>query len=473
MKTSFIVYRKFLFAFVLLWGCFLSGCKDSSHINILIDERVELTSIVFRLAGAEEICQTGSACYVQTIESFFAQYKDHPLISFVKEQRERYDIGYSWIPSSAFLFRISDNRIVLNKDVDIKKYAENGWNYDSIIEYVSLMDSFFQETQFQVFYSEISELAKESIKKSKEIMKDIDSDWFKRYYGKPLEEIDCILGLSLGCNNFSLLELSDITEKPTIVMGCINEINGTPIIGEGYLPVLIHEINHIFANPLYEEYLECCVDSFSIVYPSISSYMEKIGYGNNAPDIALCEWLVNLCTVEYLIDNKDWHAQYEIEDLENRGFIWMNNSIHFMENFKNNRDKFISFESFMPYIVNYVKCLPSHFEDIMLQYYARCPYVESTFPPSGSYVSNTIDKICFSFSMPMDHNFGFKPIAGMETIDTKKAYWSKDSKTLIVPLSTPMISGKKYGIELISYVYISNETKHRLNSNFQYTLISQ
>ena len=50
-----------------------------------VDQRVELVSIVFRLAGAPEYNHNMNASYVEKIRMHYEPYKDHKIIEFVKK----------------------------------------------------------------------------------------------------------------------------------------------------------------------------------------------------------------------------------------------------------------------------------------------------------------------------------------------------------------------------------------------------
>ncbi len=66
-----------------------------------IDERVELLSIVFRLAGNEEYNNTQFKIYTDDIHHHFDPFKDHPLIVFAKDLVRENHIGYDAVMSMA------------------------------------------------------------------------------------------------------------------------------------------------------------------------------------------------------------------------------------------------------------------------------------------------------------------------------------------------------------------------------------
>lgn len=66
-----------------------------------VDERVEIVSIVFRLAGAEEYSQNYNKKYTTDINTYFEPYKNSEIIEFIKENRNKNGLGYDAVMSMA------------------------------------------------------------------------------------------------------------------------------------------------------------------------------------------------------------------------------------------------------------------------------------------------------------------------------------------------------------------------------------
>lgn len=74
--------RETLIGVVLVIGCmmFVSICgakEKNPSILVKIDSRIELMSIIFRMAGNAEYRQGRIASYVQDVDRHFAAFKDH------------------------------------------------------------------------------------------------------------------------------------------------------------------------------------------------------------------------------------------------------------------------------------------------------------------------------------------------------------------------------------------------------------
>ena len=101
----------------------------------IVDERLELSSIVFRLAGAEEYVCDGVPQYMKEIDEYFAPYKDHKLISYIRTTlREQQEIGYDAVASSAFYLKIENGRVGIADEAKLAEYLEREKRWNKILQ---------------------------------------------------------------------------------------------------------------------------------------------------------------------------------------------------------------------------------------------------------------------------------------------------------------------------------------------------
>ena len=58
--------------------------NSTRSINVKVDPRVELMSIIFRLAGNPEYNRSQFFAYVGDIEKHFGQFKEHPVVELAR-----------------------------------------------------------------------------------------------------------------------------------------------------------------------------------------------------------------------------------------------------------------------------------------------------------------------------------------------------------------------------------------------------
>lgn len=89
---------------------------------------------------------------------------------------------------------------------------------------------------------------------------EIDLDWFESFYGKPFDpNIGIFLSLTNDSNHYAFDE--------GILMGASCDNNGNPFFNTYNYFVLLHEINHHYTYPLFEdnwESMESAAERFPI-----------------------------------------------------------------------------------------------------------------------------------------------------------------------------------------------------------------
>ena len=98
---------------VILFLLFLVSYSTWAQINITTDERIELTSVVFRLAGVPEYNDGEVTSYNTTIDEYFEDYKDHALFEYIRKLRNEDRLGYASVAASAFYITIQDGTVTI------------------------------------------------------------------------------------------------------------------------------------------------------------------------------------------------------------------------------------------------------------------------------------------------------------------------------------------------------------------------
>ena len=128
--------KKTFFIIALLLNSFAIFAQEI-YEKPVVDERVELMSIVFRLAEANEYVTNFVPLYVNEIDRYFAKYKNHPLIEYSKKLRKEYRVAYGNVAALAISTEIKKSKISLRKDIQLETLGR--WHIDSIPKYIVLL----------------------------------------------------------------------------------------------------------------------------------------------------------------------------------------------------------------------------------------------------------------------------------------------------------------------------------------------
>lgn len=337
------------FVILVLLSTILQACNQEESLikKPEVDKRVELVSIVFRLAGNEEYNPTNFKFYTDRLERHFAPYKNHDLILFAKKLQDEKSISYD-APMSLAIF-LDDN---LDPIREFTESTLDRWSKDDAVEFVRLLKKFYLDAKCAVFFDNNQDLYKKVADRFTSVYKDIDLGWYSTFFGnKPTGKFKIVITLGNGGNSYgpSLIN-SGGNKEVYALMGIWNfDDSGMPRFNvDEYLPILIHEFNHSFVNPLLEENKDIFRANGEKIFEILKYEMAQQAYVNW--EIVLNEALVRAAVIRYYIEHNA--TQSVIDDLFrielSRGFLWIKELVSELENYDANRDIYPTLESYMP-----------------------------------------------------------------------------------------------------------------------------
>ena len=138
-----------------------------------VDKRIELLSIVFRLAESPEYSSQAFKLYTDRIEKHFEKHKKHELIQFTKSVVTDNYVGYDAVMTMAI--NLDDNLKLLSDVKDVWQQDQR-WNKENAEKFVSLLQKFCDDTEFDTFFNYNANIYNETIKCYTSIYERIDLD---------------------------------------------------------------------------------------------------------------------------------------------------------------------------------------------------------------------------------------------------------------------------------------------------------
>lgn len=417
-----------------------------------VNECFELTSVVFRMAGAPEYVNNDIPDYANDIDSYFSRYKNHKIINFVQGQRAKNGVSYNAVSSAAALLEIVDGKVRVKEKGDYARISniDCRWSEESFRKFVTYLNDFYRQTGFNRFYSQHADLYKISASRLDAILKDINLNWFQSFFGKEIESPFVVVSLCNGPHNYAFIGADN---RPGIVIGSGADVQGLPVYDKKIAFIVMHELLHNYTNSRIINYWDQIASSSEIIYSHVKNNMAKLAYGD--VQVAMIEWLNNLCAISYFQENPISEISVDrlIAQHQTIGFIWMERSVRFMKHFYDNRNRFVSFDEFMPRLMDFVNYTAKDFERVQAEYQNRNPYVVDTYPVSGGSVSSELSEIEIRFSEPMfgSHGMDVPKDENIPMLPLLKMPFWKNETTLIVPVdNTKIEKGRVYGFILDS-----------------------
>lgn len=454
-------YLKTVF-FLFLLSLSICQARDVKW-NVYVDERQELSAIVWRLAGCEEYNGPLIPQYKADIENCFGQFREHPVMKFIREMRDVPEgsdaVSYNSVPTAAGLLCIRDGRLYLNEKVELDDYIERHdprWTVDNIRKYAGLMDDFYRESGFHNFFTAHRELYDKIVTSMEKVLvKYVKPQWFENFYGEPFPKLSVCVSPAYGWNNFgrSWCDPFISPDAIDILIGVSRGSSAKSIAGSA--GVIIHEISHSFSNQVLRDYDETFLLAGEKIFKHLSVMLTAAGYG--APGIIAGEYLNELFSMVYMKDMLDDDLFMAIRNCYKKGFLWADQGVRLMDEFSGNRDLYPTISEFMPQLAVFMTRVSDQIEEINAAY-SRQPFVESIFPEPGSTVPDGIREIVIRFSEPMQTGItaldvveGVECIQGSDKdlrrngVNPRRAIRWADSRTLVYKIGVPLKKGKKYG----------------------------
>lgn len=350
--------KKLIFFLLLL--SFSSSVLAKGNVKSKVDVRVEMFSIIFRLAGNPEYNMKFAKAYVKDIHTYFDAFKDDPVVQFAKELAEKKNMGFSKVMFLAVQLKLKNNEFIrVNESGNslLDKWSEADAN-----KFVKLANNFYKTTKFSLFFDTHKEMYAEATNAFDKSVTEFDKNWYLNYYGDHQVDYQVVIGLANGGANYgpSVMPVGDKKMIYAIMGSWTFDEQSKPLYPKDvYLTYLIHEFNHSFIdhqldNKVFEAGLE---PGGRILLQKENEKLNAEGYDDWHSIIN--ESLVRACVVRYMIDHheNDKVVEAEISKQTAKGFLWTAELVKLFGIYETSRVKYPSFEKFYPMIITRINQL--------------------------------------------------------------------------------------------------------------------
>jgi len=400
-----------------------------------VDERIEILSIVFRLAGNREYSSEVFKTYTDRIAAHYSLYKDHELIKFIKQIKQESGIGYDAVMSMAVHL---DDELNLQLEY-IDGSLDKRWSKENAIKFSKLLKQFYRTSHSRKFFQQNKNIYREVEKRFLPIYQSIDLSWYSRFYGKePAEKFLIVNGLGNGGGNFgAAMNIPKGKKELYAIMGTwsVDSMGMPNFSKQDYLPTLLHEFNHSFVNYLLEKDPSAFTNSGEKLFNILKEKMERQAY--SSWKTMLNEALVRASVIKYMNDHhfKTEEIQQEVNEQFERGFVWIEALVSELEKFDNQRDKYPTLESYMPNIAKAYESYAINIQSFIDIYEAKKPKIVSfeELQNGQENVSSTLKQLKINFDRPLlGKGHSFNGISKESFPIIKKHIYSSDKKSVTI-----------------------------------------
>src|SRR5919198_6021273 len=199
-------------AFVLAGILALSPCASSRSavaqprtFKVHVDSRVELLSLVFRLAGSREYNQCRLKGYESDVDQAFSPYQDHDVVRLARELRAQHGIGFDAVMS--FAVSVTDPPALAER-VPFERggvaLADSRWHGPHASEFLKALRRFSRDARFPEFFGRHRSLYAATERRLETFAREhILLQWFERFFGHAADaDFMLVPGMCNGGANF-------------------------------------------------------------------------------------------------------------------------------------------------------------------------------------------------------------------------------------------------------------------------------
>jgi hypothetical protein len=439
---------------------FLPGWLHSQDlIEVSIDRRFELMSIVFRLAEFTEYRNGTVADYNDAVDTHFGPFKTHAAVVMARGLRQ--SVAYDAIPNLAVRVHDAANFAPLRPLEDPAAGLDPRWKPDVAAAFLKAMAAFAKDAGAEAFFAAQESSYRAAIASCREgSLRHLDQNWFDRTFGKrDRNTFTLCVAMLNGGGNYGASALNGRGgEDLYAFIGTRATAKGqVPVFSRDYLGTLVHEFLHSFLNSWVDRHLPDLKAAGDALNAPVIDQMRQQAYGNGST--ALRESMVRAFTIRYFRDlGFESEAQAEEREHDQRGFYWVKDLASLLAEYTSHRTEYPVLESFTPKLVVAFTTWGAEAAQRAEAWqkertaradalYANGPKLVSMEPADGATdVDPGTAVIRLRFDRPMKSSMALMRVDGVFPDRTGQPAWDTEWKVLLVPVSLKPETAYRFGL---------------------------
>lgn len=409
-------------------------------LRVAVDPRVELFSLLFRLAGNSEYNQAKVEDYTVDVEKQFGAFRDHPVVRLARQLRSIRGVSYDACMSMAIHL---NDACELQPIVPLQPWPEGldrRWTVQTTSNFLAAARQFVKDSDFREFIEKHRQFYDATASRLKTFMdKEAHLEWFPEYFGERAQATFTVVpGLLNGgsCYGVHGRDAAGKEELYCILGVWRTDADGMPEFTRDMLGTVVHEFCHSYANAIVDRHEAELAAAGEKIFQHVEARMRSQAYGS--AQTMLRESLVRACTVRYLRQYEGAEAaRRAIGNETSRGFLWTGELSELLAEYEAQRDRYPTLESFAPRLVAFFNTYADKFDAEQSELDKKRPKVVSITPADGATdVDPGLNEIRVVFDRPMqDQSWAlvgggphFPETTGRAHYDAKRTTWSAPIK---------------------------------------------
>lgn len=292
---------------------------SASSVDVRVDRRVELVSIVCALAGFKEYTMGEVNPYRTEVVNAFRPFVQHPAVVMARELRAKHGIGHD---APMILAVHLDDQLALQNAAELPA-LDARWTGVDAEAYAARLRDFARDTKLDEFwaahaahYARITEVVRGAVAAEKPVA------WFDGVFGAREKARYTVISAPMtGRYNFGVRATrADGTLDLYQLVG-VDTDTGIPVVNDDLVYLLVHEMAHSYVNPHLAAHAAELGPPAQKLFERVADQMKEQAYGTW--QIFLAESVVRAATLVYVADKRGEAAAAQLLDREIAlGFRW-------------------------------------------------------------------------------------------------------------------------------------------------------
>jgi len=332
-----------------MWSAIAAGAQDW---RAEVDPRIELMSILFRLAGNSEYRQCRIPAYDRAIDSYFGRYRDHEAVQSARALAVGFDAPMKIAVYLRDVYTLAE-RVPFDR---LSAHPFVKWDAAQARGFLGAARRFAADAKIEGFLSSQQPLYSATNARLEAFLRDqADPGWLTRFFGPPAPaEIVVVPGLSNGASSYAARAIDETGAEEIYAIPGVSKVgaDGLPVFDADWGATMALEIAHPYASRAVDKFAPEMAKAASQIFQAVAPAMRRQSCGDWKA--MLKESLAHAAAIEYVMERLGPQAARDAVRKENaHSFFWMSGLVNLLDAYRKDRQRYPTLESFMPLVVNY------------------------------------------------------------------------------------------------------------------------
>lgn len=345
---------KRLIVLALIAGSFPCYLQAESFRKSRVDERVELLSVVMRLAGVEEFCKGMIPAYNRKVDDFFAAYREHPVVATARKMKRKYKFRRDAVLNLAIHLKIEGDSVFF--DPSLTTGGLDSRSHNELTEtFIRELSDFYKNTEARRFFDSERELYRSFGENTdRQVVDTIHTEWFNGFFGWHASDYCVVPTLLIGEYYFYACAIDKEGRKTTYfsIRGFLDQKMRASSDWRLARSAVIRGIAHVYGNPLMDENRSAMKPYVKTIYKRMWSELDMEPY--NVTEMVLYEGFARGVEV-YYTQVFEGNTTRLLNNQKTQGFYWLESFSDLLTVYADSRAEYKTIRDFMPQIMDFYR----------------------------------------------------------------------------------------------------------------------